>query len=255
MSTANHPQTDGQAERSNQTIEQMLRCCILGNEEVWGELLPIMEFAYNSRVHSSTKSAPFELLYGFVPTPPICHELGIGGKVALQMLPVRANVLLEKAKHELQQAQEYQKRYADKRRRPVDFKAGDRVWLSTHNLPDTGASTAFKDRFTGPYEILEMIGTNAARLNLPKSLLVHPVFHVSLLRPVTPEAPDFRRPPPRQRPLKENEYTLEAILDHRWSARDKRRTFQVQWADASTSWEPKNIWKAPNVYLNGICAE
>ena len=75
MSTAYHPQTDGQSERTNQTIEQMLRCALLGNDKGWAKVLPLLEFAYNSTQHSSSKQAPFELLYGFVPPKPICQKL------------------------------------------------------------------------------------------------------------------------------------------------------------------------------------
>ncbi|PHJ16338.1 retrotransposon ty3-gypsy subclass [Cystoisospora suis] len=226
----------------------------ISNESMWEELLPIAEFAYNSRVHTSTKSDLFGLLYGFVPTPPICRELSVGAKVALQMLPRRANVLLEKAMRELLRAQVYQKVYADKKRRLVKFKPGQRVRLSQQNLPEIGASKAFKARFSGPYTIVETLGPNAAKLNLPKSLLIHPVFHASLLRPVVDEAADFRRPPPKQVPVRDDEYTLDAILAHKWSTKQQVRLFQVQWEDGSPTWEPEeNLQSAQGPLQRHLC--
>ncbi|PHJ17715.1 retrotransposon ty3-gypsy subclass [Cystoisospora suis] len=169
MSTAYHPQTDGQAERTNQTIEQMLRCAILGDDSKWADLLPLLEFAYNSSVHTSTKATPFELLYGFTPSKPICKTFAIPSARVETLFPWKAHVQVQRAKRELRQAQEYQKRYADRRRRDVQFKVGDQVWLSTANITLDGEAKELKPKFTGPFRILKMYGANAAKLDLPKS--------------------------------------------------------------------------------------
>ncbi|PHJ17393.1 retrotransposon nucleocapsid related [Cystoisospora suis] len=236
MSTAYHPQTDGQAERTNQTIEQMLRCAILGDDSKWADLLPLLEFAYNSSVHTSTKATPFELLYGFTPCKPICKKFAIPNTRVEAVFPWKAHVQVQRAKQELRQAQEYQKRYADRKRRVITFKPGERVRLSTTNITLDGESKALKPKFIGPFRIIKMCGPNAAKLDLPKSMLIHPVFHVSLLAHVTPEAPDFKRPRPRQEAVRDQEYTIEGILDHH--EEEGRRSFLVKWTDGSTSWEP-----------------
>lgn len=107
------------------------------------------------------------------------------------------------AKRELERAQAYQKRYADKHRRQVDFKEGQRVWLKAINLPSGAVSKASKDRFKGPLIMLRMIGENAALVDLPKSFLVRPVFRVSLLAPVEEEPPRFKKRPVVQEPAEE----------------------------------------------------
>ena len=253
MSTAYHPQTDGQAERTNQTIEQMLRCAILGDEARWANLLPLLEFAYNSARHSSTKQAPFELLYGFVPPKPICKQLNIPTASGAGLLPLQAEIKLQQAKRELEAAQAYQKKYADAKRRPASFQVGQEVWLSTANLPIEEGSKALRHRFRGPFKILELVGENAAKLDLPASWLIHPVFHVSLLSPVTAEPHHLRRPGARQAPERNREFIVDAIVSHRDG--EHGREYEVRWLDGSTTWEPadhlKNAPQARRNYLRG----
>ncbi|PHJ18646.1 transposon related, partial [Cystoisospora suis] len=238
MSTAYHPQTDGQAERTNQTIEQVLRCLILGDDTKWADLLPLLEFAYNSTVHSSTKATPFELLYDFTPNKPWCKKFAIPNQSVELRFPWKAHVQVQRAKRELKKAQEYQKRYADAKRRKVSFEPGQEVWLSTVNLAMEGESKALKPKFIGPFKILKMLGTNAAKLELPKSMVIHPVFRVSLLAPVVKELPNLQRTPPEQDPVADQEYTIEGILDHKME--NQTRYFLISWTDGSVTWEPEN---------------
>lgn len=121
MSTAYHPQTDGLAERTNQTIEQVIHCTILGNEHQWVEILPMLEFTYNSSIRSSTKASPFEMLYGFVPNKPVCREYGLAMTVPAANLALQADVCLRRRKIELEKAKISQQRLADSRRRPVEL--------------------------------------------------------------------------------------------------------------------------------------
>ncbi len=130
---------------------------------------------------------------------------------------------------------------------------GQEVWLSTTNLPLEEGSKALRHRFRGPFKVIELIGENAVKLDLPASWLMHPVFHVSLLSPVTAEPKHLRRPGQRQAPETNQEFIVEAIEDHRDS--DKGREYLVRWLDGSTTWEPtkhlKNAQLALRNYLRG----
>jgi transposase InsO family protein len=185
MSTAYHPETDGQTERTNRTIEQLLRAMIQPRHDNWASSLPIAEFAYNSSVHSSSKVSPFYANYGFDPaTPALLHgPLPVPGPASsflARLRDVHAAVRNELELTKLQQAE-----YANRSRRDLTFSVGDKVRLDTSHLvfPDQ-PSKKFKDRFIGPYSIAEVISRTAYKLNLPASFKrVHPVFHVSRLLP------------------------------------------------------------------------
>ncbi|GJS24509.1 putative nucleotidyltransferase, ribonuclease H [Tanacetum coccineum] len=186
FSTAFHPQTDGQSERTIQTLEDMLRACALEWTGSWDEYLCLVEFAYNNSWHASIKAAPFELLYGRKCRAPICwDEVGerlIEGPELIEITNEKVAV----AKEKLKEARSRQKSYADKHRRDLEFQTGDRVFLKVspfRGVKRFGIKGKLSPRFIGPFEILERIGEVSYRLALPPQLShVHDVFHVSLLR-------------------------------------------------------------------------
>ncbi|GJV74322.1 putative nucleotidyltransferase, ribonuclease H [Tanacetum coccineum] len=186
FSTAFHPQTDGQSERTIQTLEDMLRACALEWTGNWDEYFCLVEFAYNNSWHASIKAAPFELLYGRKCRAPICwDEVGerlIEGPELIEITNEKVAV----AKEKLKEARSRQKSYADKHRRDLEFQVGDRVFLKVspfRGVKRFGIKGKLSPRFIGPFEILERIGEVSYRLALPPQLShVHDVFHVSLLR-------------------------------------------------------------------------
>ena len=186
LSTAFHPQTDGQAERTIQTLEDMLRACVLELKGSWDDHLPLIEFAYNNSYHSSIGMAPFEALYGRRCRSPVgWFEVG---EVAL-LGPDLVMDALEKVRmirERLKTAQSRQKSYADVRRRDLEFKVGDWVYLKVSPMKGVvrfGKKGKLSPRYVGPYEIIRRVGKVAYELGLPKEMeLVHPVFHVSMLR-------------------------------------------------------------------------
>ena len=191
LSTSNHPQTDGQTERTIQTMEDMLRACVLESRGNWKELLPLIEFSYNNSYHSSIGMAPYEALYGRKCRTPLCWaEVGddrILGPEIIQETTDKIQMIRGKMK----QAQDRQKSYADNRRRPVEFGDSDHVYLKVTprlRLKGPFKSRKLSPRFVGPYQILERIGEVAYRLALPPSLSeMHDVFHVSQLRKFVPD--------------------------------------------------------------------
>ncbi|KAH0710891.1 hypothetical protein KY284_012318 [Solanum tuberosum] len=186
LSTTFHPQTDGQAERTIQTLEDMLRACVLELKGSWDDHLPLIEFAYNNSYHSSIGMAPFEALYGRRCRSPVgWFEVG---EVAL-LGPDLVMDALEKVRmirERLKTAQSRQKSYADVRRRDLEFKVGDWVYLKVSPMKGVvrfGKKGKLSPRYVGPYEIIRRVGKVAYELGLPKEMeLVHPVFHVSMLR-------------------------------------------------------------------------
>nr|KYP48073.1 Transposon Ty3-G Gag-Pol polyprotein [Cajanus cajan] len=186
LSSAYHPQTDGQSERTIQSLEDLLRACVLDHLGNWEEVLSLVEFTYNNRFHASIGMAPFEALYGKRCRTPLCwyqdgETVVVGPELILQTTE-KVKMIQERMKT----AQSRQKSYADKRRKPLEFVEGEHVFLKV--TPISGVGRALKarkltPRFVGPYQIIQRVGSVAYRLALPPSLSnLHDVFHVSQLR-------------------------------------------------------------------------
>ncbi|KAK1408323.1 hypothetical protein QVD17_39992 [Tagetes erecta] len=186
LSTAFHPQTDGQTERTIQTLEDMLRSCVLDFGGNWNLHLPLVEFSYNNSYHSSIKMAPFEALYGRKCRSPICwHEIGEAQITGPELIQETTDKILQ-IRDNLLAARSRQKSYADKRRKPLEFNVGDLVLLKVSpwkGVVRFGKKGKLAPRYVGPFKILERIGKVAYRLDLPQELNnVHPTFHVSNLK-------------------------------------------------------------------------
>ncbi|KAL8273036.1 hypothetical protein Esti_003089 [Eimeria stiedai] len=181
MFSAWHPQTDGQTERANCTIEQMLRTYIQSPEEEWPDLLPALELAYNCINHSATGLSPFE---GILGENPLRLQDLFWSMFFHPLSPLRRlkpfDSLLTEPRHISSRQSGTQKAFADSSRRPLEFSVGDLVWVSTPYIAARGCPKC-QQRHIGPYRILERIGPAAYKLQLPPSMLIHPVFHVSLL--------------------------------------------------------------------------
>ena len=186
LSSAYHPQTNGQSERTIKSLEDLLRACVLENSGSWDKYLPLIEFTYNNSFHSSTGMPPYEALYGRKCQTPLCwfksgENLLLGPELIQQTMD-KIRMIQEK----LRTAQSRQKSYADKRRRHLEFLEGDNVFLKV--TPTTGIGRAIKSkkltpRFIGPYQILRKIGHVAYQISLPPILSnLRNVFHVSQLR-------------------------------------------------------------------------
>ena len=177
MSLAYHPQTDGQSERTIQSLEDLLRMCILDHLGAWDEVLPLIEFTYNNNFHASIGMAPYEAPYGRKWRTPLCWyqdgEAMLVGPELLEQTIEKVRMVRDR----MQASQSRQKAYADGRRRPLAFVAGDHVFLRVTR------SRKLSPKLLGPYQISRRIGPVTYEIALPPQLAnLHPVFHVSQLR-------------------------------------------------------------------------
>ncbi|GJX53160.1 putative nucleotidyltransferase, ribonuclease H [Tanacetum coccineum] len=158
MSTAYHPQTDGQSERTIQTLEDMLRACVIDFGNGWVKHLPLVEFSYNNSYHASIKAAPFEALYGRKCRSPVCWaevgEVQLTGPEIVQETTER----IIQVKQRMQAARDRQKSYADLKRKPMEFEVGDKVMLKVSpwkGVVRFGKRGKLNPRFVGPFKFVE----------------------------------------------------------------------------------------------------
>lgn len=243
MSSAYHPQTDGQTERVNQCLEGYLRCFVHSCPNKWKDWLSLAEFWYNTSYHSSLDKTPFEVLYG---QPP--RHLGIDVMEScvvpdLQEWLLKRKLMLQLIQQQLSRAQQRQKYQADKHRSERSFDVGDWVFLKLQPYVQSSlikrANHKLYFRYFGPYQILEKIGQMAYKLLLPDSTSIHSVFHVSLLKKAVDDLSQVSDELPAQTdtlqfPVK--------VLHRRIQTKDERTVSQVlvqwsSWPPALATWE------------------
>jgi hypothetical protein len=253
MSTAFHPQTDGQTERANRTLEEMLRAYVNFQQDDWDEHLVVAEIAVNSAKQSSTGFSPFYLNYGQEVSLPL--DLAIEESKLLRNPEASQRIQqlyqdLIKAQESLKRAQERQAHYVDPHRRAITFEPGDQVLLSTTNLKlmGTGERTAkFAYKYIGPFSIKRAINNNAYELVLPSQLRIHPVLNVSRLKAYHDgresfphrQQTDLKRPAPETSVNGTDVFEVEKILAKR--GQGSRGQYLVQWKGWplwEATWEP-----------------
>ena len=248
MSTAFHPQTDGQTERANRTLEDMLRAYIGYRQNDWDRKLAAAEFVYNSASNASTKLSPFQMNYGKDPPTPSSFLTPDEKVLATNEFLTTMDNLTNRAKDNLALAKKRQEETANRLRRDVEFEPGDKVLLSAANLmlesQATQPSKKLQPRFIGPYMITKKVSPVAYQLDLPPTLRIHPTFHVSRLKGYEePSNVPFREgpidPPPATSINDQDEYEVEQILDERTHRR--RKEYLVWWKGYplyDSTWEP-----------------
>jgi hypothetical protein len=190
LTTAYHPQSDGQSERVNQCLEMYLRCAIHDCPAKWKKWLPLAEFWYNTSYHTSIGCSPFKVLYGYDPVFAAAPVLTDEGDTTVHDLLTERQQCSEILKTRLAAAQNRMKIQADKKRSDRVFQEGEMVLLKLQPYVQSSIvnrpcpKLAYK--YFGPFKVLEKVGSVAYRLELPENSLVHPVFHVSQLKAFTP---------------------------------------------------------------------
>lgn len=231
LSTAFHPQTDGQTERSNQTLGQYLRCFAAENPMLWAQVLPEAEFVCNNAVNATTKISPFRALMGYDPTisrriEDDSRKKGTPHPNATERVEMLAQIRKGLERH-WAEAVENHKRFYDKKHQPQSFERGQLVLLSTQNL-QLKTPSKMKPRFIGPFRVLETVGSLAYRLALPSQYSrLHDVFPVSLLEPWYGNAGIQGKEMPMPELEDDEEWEVEEVRDERMF--DGERFFMVKW--------------------------
>jgi hypothetical protein len=258
MGTAYHPESDGQTENANKTLEIMLRSVIDFDQSDWDEHLDGAELAINNSKSETTGFTPFYLAYGQEARMPLDLALAPLTKAADNPTAAEATARWRRA---LQQAQanttaqqRRQKVYADRNRRDVHFSVGDRVLLSTEHLKLIGEKKRARkltERFVGPYRVQRVVNANAYELELPASMKIHPVVNIGHLkeyRDGTRAFPDRPTPLTRPEPAAVDDngapaWEVQRVLEHRTTRRGRREVDQylIEWKGypiSEATWEP-----------------
>jgi transposase InsO family protein len=240
LSTAYHPQTDGQTERTNRTMKTYLKIYSNHSQNNWVSLLPMAQMAYNDKRSEATGQTPYFANHGRNPNlfqrtlPSPKAEAAI--KSAEEMKEV-----YETIQNKMLNAQRNSITHANKKRKTApQLKEGDKVYLHTKNLRSKRPSKGLDHVKVGPFLISKRNGPVTYTLELPPDAKIHPRFHVSLLEPADKDTPLQRTF--RYETEEEKEFEVEQILDHRDYEQIKLREFLVKWSgydDTENTWEPE----------------
>ncbi|CEL52823.1 hypothetical protein RSOLAG1IB_11168 [Rhizoctonia solani AG-1 IB] len=250
FSSAYYPQSNGQTERLNPTLEHFLCAYASVNQNDWVKWLPMAQFAYNNAVHSSTGKSPFKALYGWEPmlTPsnvlvnvPEAEDLPNTMEKHWQEIALP----LRQSKDRMVQGKTTEI--------PLSFEVGEEAWLDTQNVNLKTKSPKLTDQRLGPFKVTEKILETAYRLELPTTMRVHNIFYVGLLSKVKKDVTrKWENQPPPVTVDGEEEYIVEGIMDSRETKKGKWE-YLVKWKGyglEESTWEPRENLKNAQKFLS-----
>ena len=235
LSTAYYLQTDGQMERTNQKLEQYLRMYVNHRQNNWSEWLTMAEFTFNNKVHTATKTSPFQANYG--------RELRMGFDIRKKEKNVKAKEFAREMKERYEETRAVLVRSQKEMKKQIEkYRVGNKVLISTKDFSMELMKRAIKKlmkKFIGPYVIKKIVSENVVELELPVSLRIHPVVNVRRIVKYREQVEGQKKIPPS--PVKvagEKEYEVEEILD-RQERRGKMK-YLVKWKGYTVE---ENIWE------------
>ena len=244
MSTAFHPQSDGQSERSFRTLQQMLRAFVSPRQDDWAEHLPLLEFAYNNSKQASTGFIPFEMCYGRKPATPFTRALPVSNHVpAADAFIENLQSTMRLAKQAVHTAQAQMAAAANQHRSAdIPYEVGDVVLLNNQNLSLHVPCPKLSGLFSGPFPVTAVDGVNVT-LQLPETWQIHPEFHQSLVKPYYGAVPDDALLGPTPNVDDDPEvFEVEAIRGRRLMGKKgkKKVEYFVKWKGYP---ESDNLWQ------------
>ncbi|GKC99687.1 putative reverse transcriptase domain-containing protein, partial [Tanacetum coccineum] len=184
MSMAYHPETNGQSERTIQTLEDMLRACVIDFVKGWERHLPLVEFSYNNSYHASIKATPFKALYSRKCRSHVCWaKVGDVQLTGLEIIHETTEKIVQ-VRQRLQAIRDRQKSYANVRRKPLEFQVGDRVMLKVSprkGIIQFGKPGKLNPWYIGLFKILKRVGPVAYKLELPEELIMSTILSKFLI--------------------------------------------------------------------------
>ncbi|KAG7667409.1 hypothetical protein KSW81_001140 [Nannochloris sp. 'desiccata'] len=247
---AYHPQSDGQAERHNRTIQDMLRAYVNpSTRDDWDEHLVALEFAYNNSVNRATGFSPFFMLYGQNPNTPASLLRATVSLSAVDDFLARITETLTQSRTNLAKNQEQMQNQVNKRRRFVRYEVGERVLVDASRLYQAPRGK-LTHKWVGPFKVAEVLNDNAYVLHLPPRLKnTSSTFNVTHLKRYQETDREFPRPPPIGYESGQPLYEFEKILAHRGPKNN--RYYLVKWK----GWPVDENLYEPASNLSGVQAD
>lgn len=248
FSTAFHPQTDGQTERVNQSLEQYLRAYTNYQQNDWVDLLPLAEFAYNNAPHAATGMSPFFANKGYNPQLSIKEFSSANKSPEACDVSTALRKLHEYLRDEVRKANETSAEKYNKSRSPMPtFEKDQLVWLSSRNLKTLRPAKKLEHKYLGPFKIKKKLSDHTYKLQLPPTMRCHDVFNAQLLEPYKKNhwPKRIQEPPPPVEVEDQLEWEVEAIVDSR---RDNRLAQPVRYLVKWLGYDnPQDLtWQAPD---------
>ncbi|KAJ0440472.1 putative nucleotidyltransferase, Ribonuclease H [Helianthus annuus] len=250
LSTSYHPQTDGQTEVLNRCLEAYLRCFASEQPTKWSTYLPWAEYSYNTGYHTSTGTTPFSIVYGREPPSLVPYVAGETKNAELEQQLIDRDDMLKLLRQNLQKAQDRMRNQANLKRRELTFQIGDYVFLKIQPYRQKSLAKRryekLSPRFFGPYRVKKTVGSVSYELELPPEAKIHPVFHISMLKPAHGS---FASGPTVPLPItKDWEVDLQpsSIITHRWVQEAGQPILEllVSWRDRpveESTWETYDL--------------
>jgi hypothetical protein len=235
ISTAYHPHTDGQSERSNQWLEQYLRFWVNEHQDDWAQYLPLAKFAHNNWANESTRESPFQVLMGYHPHADYSGTLSTIPRVTTRL--EQYNEARRKAQDLMQRAQQSWVRHHD----TPKYKTGDQVWLEGRHLRTNQPTAKLAPKCHRPFKVIQVMSPVNYRLELPTQWSIHNIFHTDLLtlyRETPTHGANYQHPPPDLVDGVE-EYEVEKVLDSRRYGRGRKLQYLIAWKgypDSDNQW-------------------